>query len=812
MKKTKTTSKIYIEQNEINHPQRKKKTQSKKVKKTAQDTIPFDEVYENGIFRIGNTYALLFHIPNLDYMVYRDKERNDIYERYQKFLNCLPADMRYQEFIINTDIDTNDYINALIPPYNGVCIKSIYDSFVEKQQAIIEKANTSSCEQQIIGAISFTPVVRMDNINLLFKHYNEIAAQFAEINIKTELLSPEQSFEIIHRVYHFANSEQFLLPTSYYNTDINLKDYLAPSSFKFCAKYNEIGLDYSCIMFAKNFSRTCDDEFIIDLLDNSNKIIVSKHFSRLEKDTSLDILKGQMNDLQGRIDRRLEINYKRSGASNGSSFIPWSLQRRKKELENLEEKLSSTDCDLFEFAMYIYVAADSLKELNDLRDYIKQTARRHQVTLDVLTGTTLQEKGLQCILPFAKPAMSDDSTILGQPFFFTTDEVANFIPYTYKNNIVQNGICYGTNQITHMPIIINRSDGLNANGFVVGTSGSGKSMSGKLEFLNAALKYPDDEFIFLDPEREYMAITKNNEFDAQVIRISPQTETHINLFDTDITYSDEGQSAIALKTDFIMTFCECVKGAELSANEKTVIDRCVNYVYQDFIKSNGNKEYLPNLEDFYNVLLAQQEKEATDMALKLELYVKGNFNTFAHHTNVDLKKRIIIYDVQEMGKQLADIGSLVILESIWQRVIENRKRGIRTWFTTDEFSIFFRDAKGVFSSGDFFENVYKRIRKQGGIASGYTQNMTEIMESPQATKMLQNSNFCIMLAQNETDLAKIKNMFKLSEQQAAYLDIDEPGKGLIKVGKQIIPFENQIDTNSLVYKLFSTKMTDHKKE
>ena len=807
----KTTSKIYVEQEKEN-PQRKK-SQSKKVKTTAQDTIPFDEIYDNGIFRIGDTYSLIFYIPNIDYKVFKDNERNGIYKRYQKLLNCLPSEVKYQEFIVNTDIDINNYVDALVPQYNGVCTQEIYDSFVEKQKAIIAEAENSSCEQQIYGALSFKPVVKMDSINVLFKHYNEIAAQFAEINIKTELLPPEKSFEIIHRIYHFSNPEQFLLPTSFFNVDVNLKDYLVPSSFKFASKYNEVGLDYSCVMFAKRFSRTCDDEFVMDLLDNSSKIIVSKHFSRLEKDTSLDILKEQMNDLQGRIDRRLEINYKRSGASGGSSFIPWSLQRRKKELEALEEKLSSTDCDLFEFAMYIYVAANSLKELNDLRDYIKQTARRHQVTLDVLTGATIQEKGLQCILPFAQPALSDDKTLLGQPFYFTTDEVANLIPFTYQNNIIQSGICYGINQITHMPIIIDRSEGLNANGFVVGTSGAGKSMAGKLEFLNGALKYPDDVFIFLDPEREYMAaMTKNNAFDAQVITVSPNTNTHINLFDTDITYTDEGQSAVALKTDFIMTFCECVKGSGLTANEKTVLDRCVNLVYQDFLANDGDKKYLPTLVDFYNILLAQPEKEAKDMALKLELYVKGNFSTFAHHTNVDLNKRIIIYDVQEMGKQLSDIGSLVILESIWQKVIENRKRGIRTWFTTDEFSMFFRDTNGVFRTGDFFENVYKRIRKYGGVASGYTQNMSEVMESPQATKMLQNSNFCIMLAQNETDLDKIKSMFKLSEKQAAYLDIDEPGKGLIKNGKQIIPFDNQINKNSAVYKLFSTKMADQKKE
>ncbi|MEE0956476.1 MAG: ATP-binding protein [Ruminococcus sp.] len=440
-----------------------------------------------------------------------------------------------------------------------------------------------------------------------------------------------------------------------------------------------------------------------------------------------------MNDLEARMEKRRELNAKRGG-----KYVPYSLRQREKDLEEMQEKLGSSNCDLFAFGIYIYVAADTLEQLNDLKDYIKQVALRHQVVVDVLTGVPQQEMGLQSIMPFANPSKTKDGSYLGQPFYLPTDEVANLIPFSYRNNINPAGLIYGINQITNTPIIIDRTEEMNANGFTLGTSGSGKSVTTKAEFFAAAMKYTDDEFIIIDPENEYrpLAAAKNGDappFDAEIIRLSPNTDTYINIFDTDMTYSEDGASAVQMKVDFIMTFCEVVKGSALTAKERSVIDRCTKIVYMDYVLSDGDRSKLPNLTQFYEALKKQDEKEAADIALSLETYVTGSFNIFAHDTNIQYNKRFIIFDIFEMGNQLQTVGLMVLLEMLWQRVIQNKLRGIRTWVWTDEFSIMFNDdSSGIFRTGDFFEKVYKRIRKHGGVATGATQNISEVIKSKQA--------------------------------------------------------------------------------
>ena len=801
----KKTSKIYVQQEEKNTS--KPTARSKKVAKTAQDTIPFDEIYENGIFRKDNTYIIIFKFENIDYKIKREQEKDNIYDKYQHLLNTLPLNIRYQEFIMNIPVSIDSLNNALIPTYSSeLCDRKYYDDHCKTMQQIVDSTMTSSCEQMLIGAMSYQPTTKLDNPDVLFKYLRDLQTQALELNIKISQLRPENSFQILHKLYHYCDNEQFLLPTDFLNTDVQLKDYIAPSSFIFRSKFIEVGNAFSCVLFVKRFSRTCDDEFITDLLDNPYNVTVSKHLQRIDKDVSLDMLKEQMNDLQGRIDKRKEINHKRSGESG---FIPWSLKRREQELTELEQKLSGSDCDLFEFAIYIYVSAKTKEELTELCEYIRLTARKHQVTVDVITGTTQQEKGLKCIVPFANPALTSEKQYLGQPFYMPTDEVANFIPFSHKNVINPNGICYGINPVTKLPIIIDRSEGLNANGFIMGMSGGGKSMQSKYEFWSAIFKYHStDEFIYIDPEGEYSLPAQV--FGGQVVKISPNTKTYINLFDTDLSYSDDEANAITMKSDFIMTFCECAKGQALSANERTVIDRCVRLVYADYLRTE-DKSYIPTLKEFYKAVTEQEETEAKDIALSIELYVNGNFDIFAHHTNVDLKKRLIVFDISDIGNQLKSIGLLVLLETLWQRVIDNRKKGVRTWVTCDEFSVMYNDNSGVFKTGEFFEKVYQRIRKYGGVATGLTQNITQVLNSPQATNMLQNANFLILLAQEEGDLKKLKTMYKLSDNQLQYIDTDEPGKGLIKMGKNIIPFENKIDKSSLMYKICSTKLKDMQK-
>ena len=778
--------------------------------RSAQDTVPFDECYENGLFRNGETFSILFSFENVDYKVMRDNEKDQFYEKYIHFLNTLPQDVGYQELILNYPTDRKQLEEAIIPKEGAhICSKAVFRDYRGVMERLIDRAADQSCEQVIIPAMSFTPKTKLDNVSILFKYFKALQDEALNFGVKVTQIMPLEAFEKLHHLYHMSDKESFLMPTNYLQADVNFKDYIVPSSFTFKSKYIETGSAYSSVLFARRFSYQCDDEFVIDLLDNTFDVAVSKHLVRMDKSESLKILKRQMDDLEARIEKRREINSKRGG-----EFIPYNLKKREKDLTDLQEKLGGSNCDLFSFALYIYVSANTLDELNDLKDYIKQVALRHQVVVDVLTGVPQQEAGLQSILPFANPSKLKDGSFLGQPFYLPSDEVANFIPFSYRNNINPAGLIYGTNLITNTPIIIDRTDELNANGFTLGTSGSGKSVFTKAEFFAAAMKYTDDEFIIIDPENEYrpLAAANNGEqppFDAEVIKLSPNTNTYINIFDTDMTYSEEGASAVQMKVDFIMTFCEVVKGSPLTAKEKSIIDRCTKAVYRAYVQSGGDRSKLPNLTDFYQELTQQEEKEAADIALALESYVTGSFNIFAHNTNIHYNKTFIVFDIFEMGNQLQTVGLMVLLELLWQRVIQNKLRGVRTWVWTDEFSIMFKDdSSGIFRTGDFFEKVYKRIRKHGGVATGATQNISEVIKSNQAMTMLQNSEFLVLLAQKEDDLEIIKSRFNLSENQAKYLDVDEPGKGLIKCGKRIIPFSNLIPDDSLMYRICTTKFKD----
>lgn len=807
-KKKKKKSKIVM----VDERKKQSKGFSKRKSKaqSAQDTIPFDEIYENGMFRCGEAFSILFMFDNIDYKVMRENEKDSFYEKYMHFLNTLPSDVQYQELILNYPVNREMLEEAIIPKRETeLCSRAVYRDYCKVMEGVIETAANQSCEQVILAAMSYTPQTKLNDVGILFKYFKALQDEALNFSVKVSQLMPTAALEKLHHLYHMADKEPFLLPKSFLQGDVRLKDYIAPASFNFRSKYIEIGSCYSSVMFVKRFSYECDDEFIIDLLDNTYDIAVSKHLIRIDKTESMKILKRQMNDLEARMEKRRELNAKRGG-----KYVPYTLRQREKDLEDMQEKLGSSNCDLFAFGIYIYVAADTLEQLNDLKDYIKQVALRHQVIVDVLTGVPQQELGLQSIMPFANPAKTKDGSYLGQPFYLPSDEVANLIPFSYRNNINPAGLIYGINQITNTPIIIDRTEGMNANGFTLGTSGSGKSISTKAEFFAATMKYTNDEFIIIDPENEYrpLATAKyggSPPFDAEIIRLSPNTDTYINIFDTELTYSEDGASAVQMKVDFIMTFCEVVKGSALTAKERSVIDRCTKMVYMDYITSNGDRSKLPNLKQFYQALKEQEEKEAADIALSLETYVTGSFNIFAHDTNIQYNKRVIIFDIFEMGNQLQTVGLMVLLEMLWQRVIQNKKRGVRTWVWTDEFSIMFNDdSTGIFRTGDFFEKVYKRIRKHGGIATGATQNISEVIKSKQAMTMLQNSEFLVLLAQKEDDLEIIQKMLRLSENQAKYLDIDESGKGLIKCGKRIIPFSNLLPTDSLMYKICTTKFKD----
>ena len=781
---------------------KKKKSPYKKrteLPKTAQDTIPFIEAYDNGLFLVDeNKYTIIFAFEDIDYILIRDSEQDDVYQKYIKLLNSLPTHVQYQEFIMNTEIDVEVLRKAIVPDEaKNRFGRELYRDYCHIMDSYVAKANQGASKKIRLIAMSFSPKSKFEDATLLLRYYRDIQTYFQAMKSDTKQLQPMEVFSILHKFYHQFDHVDFLLPKNFLSRGRRIKDYIAPSMFSFKPKEIQIGKSFTRVMFVKRYDCTLNDTFISSLLDNSEKITVSKHIVRMDKGESAALVKKRIFDLQGRIQKRKEKNYK-----EGTDFIPFTYKESLAELEDLQNRLSDSNCELFKIGVFVAISADSKENLELLTQFICDKAMEHQVQLDILT--LQQANALTTIMPVANNQFtSGESSICT---YLLSDAAGILLPFSAANHFAENGTCYGisSNSSSTSLIVLDRTNEMNSNGFTLGTSGSGKSMFTKAELVDVIFKHPDDEIIVIDPENEYAPLCEA--FGGELLKISPNSPTHFNVFDTDLSYSDEGANAIAMKSQFVMSICETAKGMGLTSNEKSIIDRCVKKLYKEFVASNGDKSYLPTLTDFYEILLRQNEQEAHDIATSIELYAKGSFDVFAHKTNVNISKPFLVIDIFEMGEQLRSVGMQVILEYLWQRVIENKAKGKRTWIWIDEFSYFFTDGEGkeTTRSGDFFAKVYKRIRKHGGTVTGITQNITEVLESKQAQKMLGNAEFVVLLQQKKDDWNAVTKLFDLSDSQSKHLKTGEKGSGLIICGQRIIPFKKPIPKGSLLYQISQT--------
>ena len=774
------------------------------IPKTAQDSIPFIEAYDNDLFLVDEEkYTLIFAFENIDYSLIRDNEQIEVYNKYVSLLNNLPPDIEYQEFIMNTEIDISMLEKTLIPPaYNPNIDRVLYQDYCKVMKSYIDETNDGSARKIMICAISYKPVNKIDNFERsIIGYYQKLRDCFTSFKSDANQLHPMEVFALLHKFYHQFDEAEFLLPKNFLSRGHRIKDYIAPSMFNFKPREIEIGMSYTRVLFVKKYDRELSDSFIQDLLDNKEKICVSKHVIRLDKGKATELIRKRVNELQGRIQGRMERNHK-----TGGDFVPFTYREKLQELEDLQTQLSDSNSELFQVGVFVAITAETKDDLEALTKYVREKAQNHQVVLDVLVGE--QEKGLNTILPFANNQFRTKNN--SKFTHLLSDAAGVLIPFSTVDHFSQKGICYGVsiNSLTKSIITLDRTEEMNSNGFTLGTSGSGKSMFTKAEIVDVIMKYPEDEIIVIDPENEYLPLVK--EYDGEVLKLSPNSPTHFNVFDVDLSYSEEGANAVAVKSQFIMTIVETAKGFALTSNEKSIIDRCVKQLYREFMASGGEKEMLPTLIDFYNLLQKQTEQEAHDVATCIELYATGSFNVFAHQTNVNINKRFLVIDIFDMGEQLRAVGLQVILEYLWQRVIENKAKGKRTWIWIDEFSYFFTDGEGkeTTRSGDFFAKVYKRIRKHGGTVTGITQNITEVLESKQAQRMLGNAEFVVLLQQKKEDLIAVTKLFDLSPSQVSYLKTGELGSGLIICGQKIIPFHKPIPKESMMYKISTTKMSD----
>jgi type IV secretory pathway VirB4 component len=485
-----------------------------------------------------------------------------------------------------------------------------------------------------------------------------------------------------------------------------------------------------------------------------------------------------------------KIQFAKKAANSREPYIPYELKSSITEAEELLDEITKNNQKLFYTAIYINIIAESLEELKERTISIQNVARRY--LCNCVTLTHQQEEALTAASPLGRDLIKNNRTLL-------TKQTAIFMPFTSEELFQQNGFYYGMNQLSKSLILLDRKGLENPAGFILGRPRSGKSFSAKREIVNILLK-TDDDIIVIDPENEFSALCQN--FSSEVIRIAANSQNYLNPFEMTDDYGAD-EDPIALKSEFILSVCECLVGT-FKPIEKTIIDRCVKIVYQEFIAGGFDTEHLPTFVDFHKTLLCQPEEEARNLAIAIEIYVTGSLNMFSKKTNVDMKNRFTNFNTKDLGKQLKTLGMLNCLDFVWNKVCQNCAVKKRTWVYIDEFyMLFYSDF-----TASFFNEFFKRSQKRGGIPTGITQNVTEILANQLATNMLSNSEFILMFNQSNEDREKLGEKLKISPLQLSYVIDPEEGCGIIMVKGRVYPFQDRFQKDTDLYWRMTIKVAE----
>ena len=621
----------------------------------------------------------------------------------------------------------------------------------------------------------------------------DILNNFKKLGVTARTLDGKERLELMHRQLHMGDSERFCFDWRYLtDTGLTEKDFIAPSSFEFPdGKTFKVGSMYGAMSFLSIDASDISDMLLGDFLDMESSQIVTMHLKSVDQNDAIKRVKHTITEL----DRsKIEEQKKAVRAGYDMDIIPSDLATFGKDAKALLKELQSQNERMFLLTFIVMNTGKTKQELENNVFRAKSIAQKHNCNLIRLDFQ--QEDGLMSTLPLAQ-------NLIDIKRGMTTSSTAIFVPFTTQE-LFQSGdesLYYGLNALSNNLIMVDRKQLKNPNGLILGTPGSGKSFAAKREIANAFL-VTDDDVIISDPEAEYSALV--DRFGGQVIKISPTSQQFINPMDINMNYSDD-DNPVALKADFILSLCELIVGGKegLAPIEKTVIDRCIHRIYGKYFE-DPRPEKMPLLEDLYRELLKQNEPEAIHVATALEIYVSGSLNVFNHRTNVDITNRLVCYDIKDLGKQLKKIGMLVVQDQVWGRVTENRSQGRSTRYYMDEMHLLLRDEQ----TAAYTVEIWKRFRKWGGIPTGITQNVKDLLASKEVENIFENSDFIYMLNQAVGDRQILSKQLNISPHQLSYVTHSGAGEGLIFYGNVILPFLDRFPTDIELYKIMTTKLSE----
>jgi len=777
---------------------RAKKDMDKRA--STQASIPYLAMYPDGVCKVSDRlYSKTVEFYDVSYMLASKDEQTAVFEGLCDFYNYFDPSIQIQETFISRRAAKDEFHKAInIPRMNDKLdyIREEYGGILRNQ---LEKGNNG-----LVRTKYLTFAIEADNLKIAKSRLGRIEIDiinlFKQMGTAARVLNGKQRLAVMHSVLHLGTTERFHFDWgALAKSGLNTKDFIAPTSFHFGeGRTFGMGGKVGAVSVLQIIAPELNDRILADFLEIDENVVVNIHIRSIDQAKAVKMVKRKITDIDG-----MKINEQKKAVRSGydMDLLPSDLNTYGDEAKKLLQDLQNRNERMFLITVTTMNVAGNKQNLENSVYQMSGIAQKHNCSLQRLDY--MQEQGLMSVLPLGNNLVPIQRGL-------TTSGAAIFIPFITRE-LFQGGeaLYYGRNAISGNMIMADRKTLKNPNGLILGIPGAGKSFSAKREITNVTL-ITDDDVIICDPESEYAELVRS--LGGQVIKISSvgSARQYINPMDITLNYSDD-ENPLALKSDFILSFCEVIAGGKdgLQPIEKTVIDRAVRNVYKELFADAAvndgiiNKDKMPILEDLYKELCGMPESEAKRIASALDLYVHGSLNIFNHRTNVDINNRLVCFDIKELGKQLKTLGMLVVQDQIWNRVTQNRAQKKATRYYVDEFHLLLKGELGAWSV-----EIWKRFRKWGGIPTGITQNIKDLLASREIENIFENSDFIYMLSQAPGDREILADKLNISPKQIAYVTQAEPGEGLILFGGIILPFVDKFPKDTKLYKLMSTRLAE----
>ena len=734
--------------------QKRRQNAKPAVPRTAQQSIPMQRMFEDGTCRVKpNYYTRTIQYQDINYQLAQQEDRTAIFEEWCSFLNFFDSSIKFELSFVNMATDSTEFEKSIRIPFQKDGFDDVRAEYSQMLRQQLAKGNNGLTKTKFItfgveGESMAQVKPRLDHIQ------NDLLNNFHRLGVQAKPLNGAQRLKLMHDMFNMDGASKFHFDwKDLVKSGLSVKDAIAPTAFAFKnSRTFQMGGIFCAASFLSITASDISDQLLKDFLDMDSSQIVTMHIQSVDQNRAIKTVKRTITEL----DRsKIEEQKKAIRAGYDIDIIPSDLATYGRDAKALLKELQSQNERMFLVTFLVLNTGRTEQELENNVFQASSIAQKHNCNLCRLDYQ--QEQGLMSSLPLADCQIEIQRGL-------TTSSTAIFIPFTTQE-LYQSGkesLYYGLNALSNNLIMVDRKKLKNPNGLILGTPGSGKSFSAKREIANAFL-VTDDDIIVNDPEGEYSPLV--NRLKGQVIKISPNSTQFINPMDINANYSEE-DNPLSLKADFILSLCELVVGGKegLLPVEKTVIDRCVHLIYRKYF-ADPCPENMPILEDLYNALLQQDEKEAHHVATALEIYVKGSLNLFNHRTNVNVNNRIVCYDIKELGKQMKKLGMLIVQDQVWGRVTANRSSGKSTRYYMDEMHLLLKEEQ----TAAYSVEIWKRFRKWGGIPTGLTQNVKDLLSSREVENIFENSDMIIMLNQAAGDRQILAKQLNISPHQLSYV-------------------------------------------